>query len=172
MNLRIQAMGMLASYQSGKRPAYRYIEDVVGMKAPKTLEEARQYLARLSFLVAEGKLDVDGAAAIKDLLQAFIDSVVGSDVDQRLRVVEEMLREQAARGSGATIIVQDGLPTMPGTEALIMPGRATIEQKPNPWAEPDAGSAVDVAPKRRGRPPKYSRPGPGPEYPKTDPESS
>jgi hypothetical protein len=77
MNLRIQAMGMLASYQSGKRPAYRYVQD---------------------------------------------------------------------------------------------------EQKPNPnpWANvPDVGSAVDVAPKRRGRPRKRPEPETGPEpptSPKTDPE--
>ena len=113
-NLKLQAAGMLANYKYGKRPAYRYIEDVVGMKAPQTLEEARQYLARLSFLVAEGKLDIDGAAAVKDLLQAYIDSVVGSDVDQRLRVVEEMLRAQAAGGSGVTVVVQSDLPRLPG----------------------------------------------------------
>jgi hypothetical protein len=169
MNLRIQAMGMLASYQSGKRPAYRYIEDVVGMKAPQSLEEARQYLSRLSFLVAEGRLDVDGAAAIKDLLQGFIDSVVGSDMERRLQILEEIAREQAARGFGAAVtVVQGGMPVMPGCEGLIMPahpGPPVIEQKPNPWATPDAASDVDAAPKRKrgpGRPQKYADQAPEP----------
>jgi hypothetical protein len=174
--LRLQAAGMLASYKHGKRPAYRYIEDVVNLPAPQTLEEARQYLARLSYLVAAGRLDVDGAAAVKDLLQAFIDATVGSDVDQRLREVEEQLRAQAAHGSGVTVVVRSDLPRMPGTENLIYPGdRPAIEGKPNPWAEPDAGSAVDAAPKPLGESPSALKPAPGPEQPlgpKTNPESS
>jgi hypothetical protein len=159
--LRLQAAGMLASYQYGKRPAYRYIEDVVGMKAPQTLEEARQYLARISVLVAEGKLDVDGGLAIQSLLQSYIDAVVGSEMERRLQVLEELAREQAACGGfGASVtVVHGGLPTMPGCENLIMPTAApTIEHKPtksNPWGDvPDAGAAVDVTPKRRGRPRK------------------
>jgi hypothetical protein len=101
--------------------------------------------------------------------------VVGSDVDQRLRVVEEMLREQAARGYGATIIVQDGLPSLPGTSIHMPSGPPVIEQKSNPWGNvPDAGSAVDVMPKKRGRPRKQPKPKAGPEPlgPKGDPESS
>jgi hypothetical protein len=151
--LKLQAAGMLASYKHGKRPAYRYIEDVVGLKAPQSLAEARQYLARISFLVADGKLDVDGAAAIKDLLQAYIDATVGSEVDQRLRALEEMAREQAARGYGASVaIVQGGMPIMPGCENLILPQTSTptIEHQPNPWGNvPDAAASLDATPKPR-----------------------
>src|ERR1700745_134877 len=45
MPMRIQAAGHLAGYKHGKRPAFRYIEDVVGLKAPQTVEEAMQYQA-------------------------------------------------------------------------------------------------------------------------------
>jgi hypothetical protein len=154
MPLRIQAAGMLASYKHGKRPAYRYIEDVVGLKAPQSLEEARQYLARISFLVADGKLDVDGAAAIKDLLQAYIDAVIGSEVDQRLRALEEMAREQAARGFGAAVTVVQGLPPLPGTNIRgMMPGDPPMieqQQQANPWGNvPDAAASLDVTHKPR-----------------------
>jgi hypothetical protein len=174
--LKLQAAGLLAQHKYGRRPSYRYVEDVVGMKAPKTIEEALQYLSRLSALVAEGKLDVDSGLAIQSLLQSYIDAVIGSEVDQRLRALEENVREQAARGGfGAAIVVESSLPRMPGTEGLIMPGdRPAIEQKPNPnpWANvPDVGSAVDLAPKRRGRPRKHPEPETGPN-PKTDPEPS
>jgi hypothetical protein len=181
MPLRIQAAGMLASYKHGKRPSYRYIEDITNMPAPRTIAEAQQYLARLTFLVATGKLDVDGAAAVKDLLQAYIDSVIGSEVDQRLRVLEEMARDQATRGFAAAVIVESSMPRMPGTEGLIMPGdRPVTDQKPNPWGNvPDVGATVETAaeaaPKRRGRPRKRSKPEAGPEQPpdpKTDPEPS
>jgi hypothetical protein len=148
-NLRIQAAATLAGYRHGRRPSFRYVEEAVGLKAPVTIEEARAYLARVAMLVAIGRLDVDSGQAIANLLQAFIDSVIGSEVDQRLRVLEEMAREQAARGYGAAVIVRDGLPVMPGCEDVIMPGRAPmIDQKPNPWGEvPDAAAGVDVTPK-------------------------
>jgi hypothetical protein len=144
-NLRIQAAVALAGYYHGKRPPLRWVEGITGLKAPATLEEARQYLARLAYLVAEGRIDIDGAAAIREHLQAFCDSVIGSEVDQRLRALEEMAREQAAHGYGATVTVLQGMPVMPGCEDVLMPGR--IEQKPNPWSAPDAGSAVDAAPR-------------------------
>jgi hypothetical protein len=123
-----------------------------------TIEEARAYLARVAMLVAIGRLDVDSGQAIANLLQAFIDSVIGSEVDQRLRVLEEMAREQATRGYGAAVIVRDGLPTMPGCEDVIMPNRAPLlDQKPNPWGDvPDVGSAVDVVPDGRPDPKKPS----------------
>jgi hypothetical protein len=165
-NLRVQAATALAGYQHGKRPALRFISDITNMPAPRNLEEARGYIARLSHLTAQGKIDVDAALAIRDLLQSYIDAVIGSEVDQRLRVLEEMAREQTRGGFGATVIVRDGLPTMPGLEDVIMPGRAPmIDQKPNnPWGNvPDVGSAVDVAPKRRGRPRKRSEPETGPQ---------
>jgi hypothetical protein len=156
MNLRIQAMGMLASYQSGKRPAYRYVQGVVEMPAPHTLEEARQYLGRLSMLVATGRLDADSGQAIAALLREYIDATIGTDVLQRLQILEEQVRAQAERG-GTTVIVQSDLGRMPGTEALIMPGDPpAIEGKPNPWSAPDVRSSVDVVSKPPGTPPSDS----------------
>ena len=40
-----------------------------------------------------------------------------------------------SRGYGAAVIVRDGLPTMPGCEDVIMPGRAPLIEKPNPWGD-------------------------------------
>ena len=173
-NLRVQAATALAGYQHGKRPALRFISDITNMPAPKTIQEAQAYISRLSHLVAAGKLDVDAGLAIKDLLQSYIDSVIGSEVDQRLRALEEMARQQAAHGYGATIVVESSMPRMPGTEDLILPGdRPAIEQKPNPWASgPDAGDTVDVTSRKRGRPPKSAKPPEPPSDPKRDPEPS
>jgi hypothetical protein len=154
-NLRIQAAATLAGYRHGRRPSFRYVEEAVGLKAPVTIEEARQYLARVAMLVATGRLDVDSGQAIANLLQAFIDSVIGSQVDERLRVLEELAREQATRGFGAAIVVEGGLPALPmgpGDRPVIMPhtGPPVIEGKPNhnPWSTPDVGSAVNVTSKK------------------------
>jgi hypothetical protein len=169
-NLRVQAATALAGYQHGKRPALRFISDITNMPAPRTIQEAQAYISRLSHLVAAGKLDVDAGLAIKDLLQSYIDSVVGSEIDQRLRALEEAVRAQADRGSGATIVIQDGLPSLPRTSIHMPSGPPVIEQRPNPWGNvPDAGSAVDVMPKKRGRPRKHPKPGQPPD-PKGDPE--
>jgi hypothetical protein len=180
-NLRIQAAVALAGYQHGKRPPLRFVEGITGLQAPASLEEARRYLARLAYLVAAGRIDIDGASAIREQLQAFIDSVIGSEVDQRLRALEELAREQATRGFGAAVtVVQGGLPVLPGCENLIMPTRPAppaIDQKPNPWGNvPDATADLDAAPKRKrgpGRPRKYAdqvpEPPPTPVPPDNDP---
>jgi hypothetical protein len=176
-NLRIAAVA-LAGYRHGKRPPLRFVEGITGLKAPTTIEEARQYLARLAYLVAEGRIDLDGAAAIREQLQSYVDATVGAEVDQRLRVLEELARGQAARGGfGGAVTVVGGMPVLPGCETtLIMPNTAapTIEHqpaKPNPWATPDAH-----VPKRKrgpGRPRKYAdqvpEPPPTPDPPDDDP---
>jgi hypothetical protein len=154
-NLRIQAASVLSGYRHGKRPPMRYVESVTGLKAPASLEEARQYLARLTYLVAAGRIDIDGAAAIREQLQAFIDATIGTGVEDRLRALEEMARAQATRGFGTAIVVESSMPVMPGCENVLMPNRAppVIDQKPNPWGEaPDAGTAVDATPKPQGEP--------------------
>jgi hypothetical protein len=192
-NLRIQAAVALAGYYHGKRPAMRFVEGITGLRAPASIEEARQYIARLAYLVAIGRIDIDGAEAIKSQLQSFIDATVGSEVDQRLRALEEMARQQQAAGTGfgATIVVESTLPRMPGTEDMIMPGdRPAIDlqsaKPPNPWAAPDVAAGLDAtpqaaanpgaeAPKRkrgRGRPRKFADqvPDPPPTPPPPDDE--
>ena len=181
-NLKLQAAGMLASYQYGKRPAYRYIEDVVGLKAPTTIQEALAYQARIVQLLAEGNLDVDGAAALKDALTAFIESKVAIELAEKLERGEQLLREMEARGiSAANVVPVGGLPVPPGFENVRMPhlGPPTIEGSANPptnpWAPPDVGAAVKATPAGQNRPPRRAKPKPGPAAPsgpKTDPESS
>jgi hypothetical protein len=100
--------------------------------------------------------------------------VVGSEILQRLQLVEEQVRAQAEHG-GTTVIVESSLGRMPGTQDLIMPSdRPAIEGKSNPWGDvPNVGAVVDVTAKRPvGRPRKGSAPKPGPDdpSPKTDPE--
>jgi hypothetical protein len=178
-NLKLQAAGMLASYKHGKRPSYRYIEDVVGMKAPTTIEEALQYQARVAELVATGKLDIDGATALKDLLQGYIEGKVACDLERRMQQAEELLRVMEARGIGSVgVRVIGGLPELPGT-MITMPaggGPPTIENAPttaakpgnvpsNPWATPDVGAQVKVKPganKRSKTRRKWSDPLPEP----------
>jgi hypothetical protein len=171
-NLRVQAATALAGYQHGKRPPLRWVEGIVGLKMPRSLQEGRQYLARLVYLVAEGRIDIDGCAAIRETVQSYIDAEVGSEILQRLQLVEEQVRAQAEHG-GTTVIVESSMGRMAGTQDLIMPGdRPAIESKPNPWGDvPNVGATVDVTAKRPvGRPRKNSTPKPGP--PKIDPEGS
>jgi hypothetical protein len=168
-NLRVQAATALAGYQHGKRPALRFISDITNMPAPKTIQEAQAYISRLSHLVAAGKLDVDAGLAIKDLLQSYIDSVIGSEVDQRLRALEEMAREQATRGGGTTVIVESSMPRLPGAQVLMPGDPPVIDQRSNPWGNvPDVGSAVDVSPEKQGRPRKHPKLGPGFQPPADD----
>jgi hypothetical protein len=173
MQLRIQAATALSGYKHGKRPALRWIEGITGLKAPTNVTEATAYVARIVQLMAEGRLDVDAGMALKDTLVAFIDARTATDVEERLRHTEALVAELMLRNANTVSAVVGGLPTMPGTEGLIMPrvGPPVIDQKSNPWAPPeppaaDAAVAVDVTPKRRGRPPKASKPEPGiPESP-------
>jgi hypothetical protein len=160
-NLRVQAATALAGYYHGKRPALRWVEGIVGLKMPRTLEEGRQYLARLVYLVAEGRVDIDGAAAIRETVQSYIDAEVGSELVQRIQLLEEQVRAQAT-GGGTTVIVQSDMGRMPGTQDLIMPGdRPAIEGKPNPWSAPDVSATIDVIPKRPvGRPRQHAKPPP------------
>ena len=171
-NLKLQAAGMLASYQYGKRPAYRYIEDVVGLKAPTTIQEALAYQARIVQLLAEGNLDVDGAAALKDALTAFIESKVAIELAEKLERGEQLLREMEARGIRAgNVVPVGGLPIAPGMETVQLPrfGLPTIEgsanPSANPWAAPDVGAAVKVTPGAQKRPPRRAKPKPGPGAP-------
>jgi hypothetical protein len=175
-NLKLQAAGMLASYKYGKRPAYRYIEDVVGLKAPTTIQEALAYQARMVQLLAEGNLDVDGAAALKDALTAFIESKVAIELAEKLERGEQLLREMEARGiSAAQVVSIGGLPIPPGFENVRMPhlGPPTIEAKPNPWSDPTANVAAGVktTPGSQKRPSRRVKSKPDSD-PKTDPEGS
>ena len=153
------------------------------MKAPTTIEEALQYQARVAELVATGKLDIDGATALKDLLQGYIEGKVACDLERRMQQAEELLRVMESRGIGSVgVRVVGGLPQLPGT-TITMPaggGPPTIENTPtdaakpgnaasNPWATPDVGAKVQVKPganKRSKARRKWSdplpEPGPGP----------
>jgi hypothetical protein len=174
MNERITAMGMLASYQSGKRPAYRYVQDVVKLPAPQTVAEAMAYIGRITQLMGAGQLDIDGANAIISGLQTWIESKVALELSEKLERGEALLREYEARGIGANVVPVGGLPVPPGFEGVRMPhlGPPTIEAKPNPWQAPDVGSAVQATPNAQKRPPRRSKPKPDPKpsTPKTPPE--
>jgi hypothetical protein len=172
--LKIQSAVALSAYVHGKRPAMRFVQGITGLPAPKTTAEACAYIARLAELAATGVIDLDAAAAIKDLLTAFIDARTGTDIEERMQAAEQMIREILARGLGSAVAVQGGLPVMPGHEQMILPRTGSvIDQSPdksNPWAPPtthELGEAVKIIPKRRGRPPKGFKYGPKPDSPRT-----
>jgi hypothetical protein len=160
--LKLQAAGMLASYKHGKRPSYRYIEDVVGLKAPQTLEEAVRYQSKVAELVASGQLDLDGGAAVKDMLQSYADMKVASELETRMAQAEALIQELMARGYGNAARVIGGLPELPGTTIILpakepptpLPGdRPPIDPtSPNPWATPDVGSLLQPKPRRTNKP--------------------
>jgi hypothetical protein len=162
INLRVQCASVLSGYKHGKRPSLRYVGDLINMPEPRSVEEAMQYQARIVYLVAAGELGVDGGAAIKDLLQAYIDAKVAHDLTERMERAEALLREMEARGIGSVQHVIGGLPIMPGLENVRLPnlGPPTIDAapigpaNPNPWATPDAAAAVNVEPGANRRPPR------------------
>jgi hypothetical protein len=146
--LKLQAAGMLASYKYGKRPSYRYIEDITGLKPPQSVAEATAYQSKVAALVAEGKLDVDGGLALKDMLQSYVDMKTASELEQRMQQAEALIQELMARGYGSAAKVIGGLPELPGT-TIILPAKnselppiadnaAAADARANPWA-------VDVA---------------------------
>jgi hypothetical protein len=183
INLRVQCASVLSGYKHGKRPSLRYVGDLINMPEPRSVEEAMQYQARIVYLVAAGKLDVDGGAAIKDLLQAYIDAKVAHDLTERMERAEALLREMEARGLGSVQQVIGGLQVMPGLEGVRMPnlGPPTIDADPhpnphlrdraNPWQAVDVGAAVDVEPGTNRRPPRRKPlpPDPKPERGDDDP---
>jgi hypothetical protein len=168
--LRIQAATALSGYRHGKRSALRWIEGITGLKTPTNVIEATAYVARIVQLMAEGRLDVDAGMALKDTLVAFIDARTATDVEERLHHTETLVAELMLRNANTVTEVIGGMPVMPGCEQVRMPhiGPPVIDQKPNPWAPPeapDAAAVVDVTPRRRGRPRKPAKPEPGPQQP-------
>jgi hypothetical protein len=178
--LRIQAATALSGYRHGKRSAQRWISNITGMDAPRSVEDATAYIARISELMVTGKIDVDAGAAVVGTLQSYIDAKVGSDLEQRMQAAEVLIAELLRRGVGAAVVVEGGMPPLPlgpSDRPVIMPntGPSTFEGKPNPWSAPDVRSEVRVIPKRSGRPPKGFKYGPAvkpPDDPDDDPESS
>jgi hypothetical protein len=157
--LRLQAAATLAQFKYGKRPAMRFISDVTGLPAPKTVEEATAYIARVIQLMAAGKLDVDGANAVIAGLRDFVDAKIGVEVAQKLEQAELLLRELEAKGITAAVRVIDGLPPLPGC-SIRMPGDPPIldaAANKNPWATPDVVSVIQP---RREDDPESSEGGP------------
>jgi hypothetical protein len=180
--LRIQAAVALSAYQRGKAPAMRFVPAMTGLEAPSTIQEALAYQSRLVHLVAAGLIDVDSAAAIQSHLHGFIEAKVAIELAEKLERGEALLREYEARGIGAASVVPvGGLPVPPGFEGVRLPqfGSPTIEGSTNPpsnpWADPtpevaasvkaasDVAAAVKTGPGAQKRPPRRSKPKPGPE---------
>jgi hypothetical protein len=166
--LRIQAATALSGYRHGKRSALRWAEGVTGIKAPTNVTEACAYVARITELMAEGRVDVDAGVAIRDTLAAYISARTSTDIDERLRLAEARVEELMLRNATVVSEVVGGLPVPPGLEGVRMPhlGPPVIDQppNPNPWAPPEpTAPSAEAAKRGPGRPRKRPKPEPGPE---------
>jgi hypothetical protein len=174
--LRVQSAVALAGYKHGKRSALRWVEGMVGVKAPTNVAEACAYLGRVFEAMSDGRVDVDAGNALRDTLLAYINARTSTDTEERLRVLERQAAEIMLRSGVAVAIPAEGtgLPIMPGCEGVRFPQfDRVIEHKPaNPWASPAAAEGrPEASPAAAEGRPEASEPGPSPgKTPKTPPE--
>ena len=117
LELRVQAAGMLAPYTHSRCTA-RYIGKKIDLPVVETVEQATACIAQIGALAAAGKLALDEANDLVGYQKAFIEAKIGTDLEQRMLVIEQAL-QNANINLGVT--VQGGLPVPPGCEDVIMP---------------------------------------------------
>jgi hypothetical protein len=118
--LRISAASALAPYQH-VRKSTRYIDRVLDLPCPTSVEEATANIARLGTLAAAKTIALDEMNDLIGAQKAFIEAKIGSNVEAQmaeLRQMIERLQGSAARTIDATVV--GGLGPLPGTN-ITMP---------------------------------------------------
>ena len=112
--LRMQAAGLLMPYKYSKTqssPALVYVEQEVRLpyKDTKTIPQARENIAYLSDLKAQGQIDL----AAGDNLIADQYKILSALVD------EAKIAIQGGEQGDSRIVITGGLPPLPGTEVIL-----------------------------------------------------
>jgi hypothetical protein len=115
--LRAAAANYLLPYKYSKRGpvlSLRYIEEPLQIPPPTSIAQARENIAFISNLKAQGRLDLDTA-----------DGLIADQKTAASILIEEAKLAAQGQGEGEQhIVISGGLPRMPGHEGLIMPGDA------------------------------------------------
>jgi hypothetical protein len=119
--IRASAAASLANFCHPKLqsiPTPRFIPTPIDVPEFETIENAERFLARLTALTAQGKLDFQSALELTTMAKRWIDSRAATDLEQRIIIIEQV--NGISHTNGTTAVV-GGLPTLPGTD-VIMPG--------------------------------------------------
>jgi hypothetical protein len=125
LHMRMTAAGMLARL----RP--RKVSQPVDLPVVETIEQATACIAEIARRAAAGTLGLDEARDLIDYQRAFIEAKIGTDTEQRIAAIEEVL-EKANLAFG--ISVSGGMPELPvgpGEPTTIMPAKLLpLERQP------------------------------------------
>jgi hypothetical protein len=117
ISLRLQAAGMLAPYLHVRGPR---LGKKVKLSRPTTVAQAKANIAHLCTLAAKDEISIEAANGLADLQHRYIEAHLGGDAEGYIAMLEAaLLKANANLG----IAIQGGMPTMPGTEGVIMPAK-------------------------------------------------
>ena len=91
LELRVQAASILAPYQHA-RCTSRYITHKIDLPVAETVEQATACIAQIGALAAAGKIALDEANDLVGYQKAFIEAKIGTDLEQRIAVIEQALQ--------------------------------------------------------------------------------
>jgi hypothetical protein len=115
--IRATAANMLAPYMHSKMqstPAPRFVEEVFDVPEFTHLSDAQQFLAKITALVADGRLDIQTGLELSSLGKAWLDAQY-----QREELAIKLFNAGSTEHE-QTIRIEGGLPALPGT-SITMP---------------------------------------------------
>ena len=123
--LRMQAALGLMPYLHARKST-RYIDRVLDLPVPATVEEAAQNIAKLSSLAAAKTIGLDEMNDLIGAQKAYIEARVGLDIEGQMLELRQIIERLQASARPIDAVVVGGLPPLSGTNILMPPlGQAT-----------------------------------------------
>jgi len=132
-SLKVAAAAALAPYAHPKLqalPTPRYIEHPFELPPFETIPEAERILGQIPILFAKGELDSQSATELTTMLQAWIQARTGSELEERLVIIEQSLNLPTNGNGHSPPAAIGGLPRLPGT-SIRMPGDTDSNESSN-----------------------------------------
>lgn len=117
--LRISAASALAPYRHSRKSA-RYLDRVIDLPAPTSVDEATANIAKLASLAAAKTIALDEMNDLIAAQKAYVDAKSDTDNERRLANIEQLLR-QHPQLTAIDLEVVGGLPPLAGTSVLMPP---------------------------------------------------